>query len=589
MTLVSRLHQSAAGGALWVGTDFQWRRLWFVAGFPVLSETSDPDQALGPSLVDAGLLTPEQWTSLQASTGGGRSDRSVILEASLIDPPALQAHQQKQLGEALGAALGWTSGDWRWTALDGMPPSVLEQVVLFDRSPMAVLLEAIGDRLDDADLRDWVDHPSAGTIGATTALGGALAGLDLPSSVRDLGQHLAHGARLEELEAIYGPSPGPLHRVLWLLELAGLVSRSGGDRRPDIGRLDGPAPGPSGRGGKGGKYSISRPGASVRTHATGAERISGRFRTISSADESSVDDSLDDSVFDSIQTEPGSATPTAPPAGPGGSPGAGRRKASKITPQELSAAVARDFRKRMRKDYYSFLGLKPEAPLPIIDKACNRLSRRWNRASRMAEIPEERREMAREMLSSVRLIWRTLGDQERRAEYDRRMARGQPPIIQPIKAADLSRVNLQAADPSSQASAPADLATLVVEAQRSGEANDWGRAVALLRRGRSVAPDDPDVLAELGWATWFASGRTAAGMDDAEEFLQLARTFDPGHDRALECLARLAVARQDTEVARRRLTDYLERHPTARWARTALDALPAPKKSSPGAKAFWRR
>ena len=105
------------------------------------------------------------------------------------------------------------------------------------------------------------------------------------------------------------------------------------------------------------------------------------------------------------------------------------------------------------------------------------------------------------------------------------------------------------------------------------EEGDYAKAAALLRVARQEKPSDPDVLAELGWCEWRSAGSDAQLRESAEEYIRLAVTFDSGHKRGLEYLARMAVDRKDATLARRRLRAFLAVEPDANWARIALHAL----------------
>lgn len=248
-------------------------------------------------------------------------------------------------------------------------------------------------------------------------------------------------------------------------------------------------------------------------------------------------------------------------------------------------AIARDHRERMGNDYYTFLGVPQMATQAVIDRAWTKLLKRWTSASKNPQLPDEIRQMARELGQVAHLAGRTFSVPARRQEYDRRLARGSAPLAGGVRAArprDLPRTNPAASMPRGPEGGA------LSEARALMAKRDFERATKLLRALRMRQPSEPDVLAELGWASWKASAET--NRDEAEEFLQLAITFNPRHTQAREYLARIALDLADHERARQRLERLLKLKPDATWARAALGRLPAPEDPKGGRRlTFWKK
>lgn len=121
----------------------------------------------------------------------------------------------------------------------------------------------------------------------------------------------------------------------------------------------------------------------------------------------------------------------------------------------------------------------------------------------------------------------------------------------------------------------------------------WSAAAQILERLRRDSPSSPDVLAELGWASWKATGKATGGDDDPEAFVALALTFEPHHLRALEHYARIAFERADQEALQDRLDRLLAVDKRNAWALEVLasDAVSTAvgRKSTGGGLRFWRR
>ncbi|MCO4771685.1 MAG: hypothetical protein KDA24_16755 [Deltaproteobacteria bacterium] len=248
------------------------------------------------------------------------------------------------------------------------------------------------------------------------------------------------------------------------------------------------------------------------------------------------------------------------------------------------AGVRKDYRTRMGTDFYTFLGVPQKANQSVIDRAWTKLLKRWTSASKNKGLPDEVRQMARELAQVTHLAGRTFSVPARRQEYDRRLGRGQAPLAGGVRAArthDLPGTNPGASAPVGPAMGA------LVQARGMIEARDFGRAVSVLRALRVKNPSDPEVLASLGWAVWKASAETE--REQAEEFLQLATTFNPSHVQAREYLARIALDMADHGTARQRLERLLKVKPDATWARAALGRLPGQDEGGGRRLAFWKK
>jgi tetratricopeptide (TPR) repeat protein len=276
-------------------------------------------------------------------------------------------------------------------------------------------------------------------------------------------------------------------------------------------------------------------------------------------------------------------------------------RAAAQDPKTLSAAIRADHKRRMGKTYYEFLDVGADSSPTAIQTVCSRLLRRWQGASRNKALPSDVRALADELAKGCALVARTLGDPARKQEYDRRMARGQAPKLEGIRGARAEAIrstNPRGRHPDSTApQTDPHLRAVPTGSDEHAKArellarSDFDAAVPLLQRARRKAPSDPGVLAELGWAVYKAQGK-AHNPAEADEFLRLAMTFDPQHAAGLEYLARIAVDGKDQELAARRLRKLLGANPNHRWARRAVAKLSdgsGQDKSGARRFGFWKK
>jgi hypothetical protein len=235
---------------------------------------------------------------------------------------------------------------------------------------------------------------------------------------------------------------------------------------------------------------------------------------------------------------------------------------------KLVAAVEDGHDLRMQGDYYRFLMISRNSPAERIVMTCRRLQRRWGATAERADLPEPARALVQELLGTLPLVYRTLSDPTRRAEYDRRLQAGRAPTAGGLQAADRSVLDAtKRVDGTSGGATPGDLAA----AQERLDAGDFAKAAGILDYLRRENPSDPDVLAALGWARFQLGGDS--GADAAEDYLRLALTFEPTHLKALEYASKLAIQQGENDVAESRLRRLLAKDPNARWARRALRAI----------------
>jgi len=234
---------------------------------------------------------------------------------------------------------------------------------------------------------------------------------------------------------------------------------------------------------------------------------------------------------------------------------------------KLVAAVQEGYDLRMQGDYYSFLMISRSSPGDRIKKTCGRLQQRWSSTAGRGDLPPETQRLVEELLGALPLVYRTLADPARREEYDRRLAAGRAPTVGGLRGADRSALeNTRRAGGARDGASPGDLSA----AQECLDAGDHARAAGILEQLRMQNPSDPDVLAALGWARFHLG---EGGAEAAEDYLRLALTFEPSHDKALEYAAKVALEQGQTDVAESRLRRLLAKDPSQRWARKELRAL----------------
>jgi len=562
VALVGRIVGDGRSGVLDVRSGSRFRRLYFVAGAPVWFESDRPQDQLD----ETALADPEQRLRL--------------------------------LKRGLGIPLQWRRGGWTWEPREALPAEVLQKMAFLDCAPLAPLWSGIQSALRADELLEAVTAPEAGLIQPLEALAKRFALLEVTGPLSDLPDILKEPRSLNDLMKAHAADYEDLLKLLWSMEAMGWLRRDG-DRAAALGfiapeddpfgvsqpSLDpvGPAPKPPEPPPEEDDEPPLTSGAPEDEPTLIQKRpaVDSVGRYVHAAEPKPRQD-LEVADPDKTRTDAAGAAPPRDVEELKSSRSVPRRSVPVSIPAD---AVQRDYATRMGTDYYTFLGVPAKAGSAVIDRAWTRLLKRWTVASKNPDLPTEVRQQARELAQVAHLAGRMFAEADRRLEYDRRLERGQAPRAGGMKAArGLARTSPKARVPNRPAAGDP-----LREARYLLDKGDYSRAVPLLKHLRMQRPSEAAVLADLGWAVWKASAETE--REQAEEYLQLATTFDGRNARAREFLARIAVDAGDVPAARERLVKLLQKPPYSKWGRTALAALPAPEEQGSSAairiKKLW--
>ncbi len=476
---------------------------------------------------------------------GRRRQKLFILSGGVV---ACRAYMESEAArsvrlvgpEGIGAAMSWATGEWSFqpmaAAASGVDPG------LHPAGAMAELWRSVCQSLPASEAMVALSERGDEAILPGPELADCLPAFALPAPLDGLAESLGAGASVEVLFRAF-PDYGPeLARAIWMLDAAGLLDPEDGAYVQCVRAL-----------------MDVRPVEEAASLISAVGRSAGRSRP-----------------------QPGDA-PASPPV----------RPAPRAPSRDLTGVLAAEHARRMGRDYYGFLGIAANAPQLLVDRICKRYIQRWRSASANHSLPDEARAQARDLFAAIQQVAEVLTDPARRRDYDRLLARGSAPVVRPGEL------------PSPEDSGPPSIlppvdappaASTYERGRLLLERGEYAAAVRYLRRARMEAPSEPDILADLGWVTWMLQGtdEAAVGGEDPEEYIQLAMTFDRLNPRALEYLARIAMAGEDRDEQQRRLKDLLRVAPETEWAREALKSLmfarkePAPEGGGRGLL-FWRK
>ena len=609
VALLFGLLEAERSGTLEVSSGHHWRRVFLVGGRPVWYESSLETETLAHTLVASGLVGQGQmkWLSSKLSPGEDLSEALVVSGTIPLD--TLHEHVAAQIERGYTSALIWDSGTWTFTPCDGLDPASLDPALLLDINPRRALWSGVRQQVQMDQILQFVSDPDAGAVCPGDGLETVFDTLGVDDTFAGLPQSIGESATVEDLFREIPDRSGNLVKLLWVLEIIGVV------QRPE-------------RNGSGPLEAV-------------LEWVHDRVEEEPVEEEESVEIPLSEDLADALEPVPDetSQSDAEAPATDAttdtssstwsaaessllpGHPGEGTADTGEVPgrwsrtrpsaemaeeqriPEEIMELLRTAHSHRMGKDYYAFLGVETGASLKEIRRAYKRLARHWKAAATVDGLEPEAIQIARELSTSARRVWQTMSDETLRQAYNRRLAQGSALLVQPRTrpaAASLAQPRKRpAVEPTAAAKTPrpAKSEARWEEAYREARVcmtdGDFSRAVRLLERARRDNPSSPDILSALGWSTWNVMGFDSGSQEAAEEYLKLAVAFDARHLKSLEYLARVAVRCGDKDNSRARLGALLKVVPDHAWGQRALGKISKGDEEgdAPGGSRlrFWRK
>ena len=624
VALLGRLFAGGEGGILEVRKGRHLRRCFLLAGSPVWYETGLGPEDLGDALVTAGAVEAARMIELRSRLSSGQGLREAILAARLTTEAELPRHVCGYVERGIAAGLAWDQGEWSFESMSSLPVQLLEWAAFGLGDPLRMLWAGVKTHVTVEEALSLLHQPEAGRLLPSPNFATRFEVLELEDTFLGLPAAVGEGVLLDDVFRRIPDRTGNLAKLLWLLVAGGLLSRdhevdwrtwidtaagvrpdaSSAQTVPRIPRIPEPPPAPPPiarltRPGEGGGMTSADP--TSRTTSPGQRFGSDMSPLGASVSQASIPpapwvntpDNAAPSMRSSapspaVPSRPavppvhparssssGTALPVAPPDGRPGRSGTHPGMRSLLHLPEHGHQVREAHRQRAQQDYYTFLGISPLASRREVEENCNRLGSVWKQAEEDAALPDELRGQAHELLLETTLVWRTLGDEARRREYDRRLSLGTAPKLQPIRGAGrpLTNPNIPAVLGGTLPPDRSSIDPVHSQARRHMDAGEWQQAWPVLQKARLESPASPEVMTDLGWTAWHVKGRSGEAGDSAEDYLRLALTFDPKHVRALEYLARIGLQRGEPEVARKRLQLFLSVQPDSAWAKKALASM----------------
>lgn len=588
LALIYGLFGAGRSGVLRVESGHHWREVFLVGGVPAWYHSSLESETLSHTLVASGLIAQGQMKWITSKLAPDEDLSDVLVVSGSIAAEDLAAHTRAQLARGYTGALSWEQGTWTYDARDGLDPAIVDPALRGDVTPLKAIWQGVQQQLEMDQILAFVSDPDAGVVSPGENLAEVFPGLEVDEPFLDLPAAIGEASSVDELFRKIPDRSGNLAKLLWLMEVLGLVDRA--------------------------ERTVPGPLQEIRSWIH--QRVEEEELELDLSEELEPDDepqpaprqsaSFDEESVPELPTRnvswsamESSLLPGHPAETTQGAEALGQPKRATETQRsgdEIAELLATAHKHRMGKDYYAFLGVDPDASLKEIRKAYKRLARHWKAAATAEGLPSEAVDIARDLSTAARRVWQTMSDQTLRQAYNRRLAQGSAPLVRSstrsARSASAHATTLQSSTLRSRTIPPWE--GHFRQAQQLMENADFDRAKRLLERARRDNPSSADVLAGLGWCTWMTRGFTPESGEAAEEYLRLAATFDPHHVKALEYLARIAVKVGDRDTAKSRVQMLLRVVPDHAWALRASAKVAGDEEEGPGGSGgsrlrFWKK
>jgi len=547
--LVSLLIRGGHDGLLTVSFGKHERQIGFLQGCPVHYASNVAEDDLSRTLVQSKLIPRKRMVWIEKKLGPEESLEDAIIFTGTLEPDVLTGHLDDRLRTTIGSPLRWGTGTWTFQplvefdsstidarllpSLDGVKAlwqGVLRQVSLEEAFPVVTSEESVPYQAH-ADLAEWMEL------------------LELEGPFSAVAGELKSGRTTTELFQSVPDNTGTLPRLLWFLEVGGLVQRQGsaasmaaatlvGRLLMGLGELEQePIP----------EEEVVHEGTIAIAELHRA-RMEKDYYTFAGIHPDATDDLArvgkgvlrDWSLMGADATLPETAR---------------QQLAELIRGLGQVLSVLTDPEQREAYDQQMVRGTAdvvrvarsatPATLAAVLEAQEGELGNGTEGiglegAAQREDLTDEERELL-EMGGSV-------FKKEEAEEED--------------EDASFLKGGRKKKDPPTASYASAR--SLV-------EAGDYKGALPLLEKARFECPTSPDVLADLAWCTWRTRDFNPTALHEADEFLRLALSFDGRHLPTLEYQARVALELEDHDEAVKALKRLLNVEPGHEWATRFLE------------------
>ncbi len=368
------------------------RRLFFLAGAPVEFRSDLHAETLERAIVEGGHVPQSRVEWFEQKLAPGETLADALHASGVLEDEQIGELRLEHLVRGVGAPLAWTEGEWQFEPrpdlkIDQVQPDILPQTGLLSALWSGVIgnvpMDEVLPRVTDRDAGRFLPGPDFAE---------RFASLSVEFPLTDLPDNIGEGCTMEALARCFPERSGNLVKLLWLLEVTGMLRRENREAMDFVALMEG-------------EGGAAEPIAKADTTEPPPVPIS--------------------------QAPPIKQKPPlreAPPVKTAPSPRvqSARRQEE---PLSLGEQIAADYSSRMGRNYYEFVALEQDSTHEEVKMRCRDLAQRWHQAAADESLSPEVRDQVQELLRGIQVVWSTFTDRHRKDVYDQQLAKGEAECI----------------------------------------------------------------------------------------------------------------------------------------------------------------
>ena len=389
--LLSAIHRGRWSGVLHVRHEEGHRRLFFLAGEPVEFRSDLYAETLERAIVEGGHLPQSRVEWFEQKLAPGETLADALHASGVLEDEQINGLRLEHLVRGLGAPLAWTEGEWRFEPRPELTADQVQPELLLSTGLLTALWKGVIGNVPMDEVLPRVTDRDAGRFLPGPDFAERFAGLSVEFPLTDLPDNIGEGCTMEALARCFPERSGNLVKLLWLLEVTGMLRRENREATDFLALMEG-----------GGTLSAAT------SRAKAAEP--GR----------------EQSLAPPMKRQP--PVREAPPVTPVQTPRvqSARRQEE---PLSLGEQIAVDYRARMGRNYYEFVALDQESTHGDVKLRCRDLAQRWHQAAADESLSPEERDQVQELLRGIQVVWSTFTDRHRKEAYDQKLQAGEADCI----------------------------------------------------------------------------------------------------------------------------------------------------------------
>jgi tetratricopeptide (TPR) repeat protein len=225
--LVSLLMRGGHDGLLTISFGQHERQIGFLQGCPVYYASNVAEDDLSRTLVQSKLIPRKRMDWIEKKLGPEESLEDAVIFTGTLEPDALNSHLEDRLGTTLGSPMRWGTGKWTFQPLAEFDPSTIDATLLPSLDGVKALWQGVLQQVSVEEAFPVVTSEESVPYQAHRDLDEWLDALALEGPVSAISSELKAGRTITEIFEILPDDTGTLPRLLWFLEVGGLVQRQG--------------------------------------------------------------------------------------------------------------------------------------------------------------------------------------------------------------------------------------------------------------------------------------------------------------------------------------------------------------------------